>query len=702
MVSKYLEKPQRVTTFVWPTTSGINDPILSYNELWDIVSAVPTWLEKLRGFQGLKATLCLRLVLAAGPYYAGRVRLAYYPAATQALRKYTAHISDAIPFSQLPGVDLDCNHPISELQIPFKAPQMYHQMTEAPNSWGSARIAVIAPLRTGPDNAQNVSATLWAYMKDVTLYGQTHPDIFLTQSLVEDKIMPTDMETKPISTTLAHTGGALQSLAKIPLLKPYLGIPSWINSALHKTAISLGYSKPEATGMLNRVSVNSTYNAATGDGVVATNPLSLTCDAKLAGIYDLNRTDQDETSINFIKTQNSYWRNFTISTTQTVGTNVYTEFVGPSTFIKDLGDTEGYLTPLAYCSNLFGLYRGAVTYELVFHKTSFHRGSVVVTFQPAVSVVPTLDNSTYLYREVIDFTNDNKFCFTVPFINGYEYLPTGTPFGRLDILIVNPLQSPETVSNVIDVSVYVKAHDSMHFGKPRDNRLTWNSPFVTQSLEESIEMQDLGFVGSSTETKFETGPLLRCMSENVTSILQFAKRFFQVNTTAIGTTEGNFMDFNPWYMYTDSTIASPEKEAAKNDKRLSYFSAPYAFFRGGMQILITNRDANNAVRRAVLVDSPLWINNPLITGLDSDVSTTFCSTTNGGLVAKIPYQNVTRASMVNYTREISISEASPPFTVPKTAVQFNRTATTLVYRSVSDDFQFLFFVGIPRMSRLLP
>lgn len=701
-VQKYLAKPHRVGTYTWSSLAVPNANIIAFNDSWSIVSLVPAWLEKLRGFQGLKATLCLRVSVNTGPYSAGRLRLCYYPGGDANQRKVTIHTSNTIPVSQLPGVDLDAFKPEAQLRIPYKTVLQYYNLTENSISWGSVFLKVIAPFRTGPDNAQSVDVALWAWLEDVSLYGQTHPGI-VTQGIdnipqtqgIDSKPVAAETESRPVSKVFSGLNQTFRGLTAIPLLKSIMGVPIWVTNALAQTAFTLGYSKPNTAMTFYRNAIGSLQNMANCDGERAGNSLALSSDAKLMPIDDLSYTGHDETSFNFIKTRKSLWRTFQMVTspTQPTGFLLYEDFVGPGTYDLTLSATENYPTPMNYLAAWHAKWRGAITYEFVFCKTKFHRGTVAITFQPGPSVTATLDNGTYMYREIFDLEQSNILRFTVPFINGYEFLPTTVNSGRLSVLLVNPLQAPETVSQTIDVLVYVEGHDSLQFSQPK--HCTYTSTFVTQSLDLDT-VHDIGFLGGSTQTTFNVESSARCTSELPNSLLQFAKRHFPIFIQRYGIPQplSTYFALNPWVLTTAGSppIAQPGNMAPN----LTVLAAPYAFMRGGMEINVNNSSQANPIQDCRLTSQNRYFVFLGSSGFFEYDALTYCSNVNGGLLLEVPFYHFCRAAQVELTLD-TITE-NVPFTTPTNVIAFTGDNNTAVTRSVSDDFQFLFFVGIPRMS----
>lgn len=684
-IKSYLAKPYRFNTTAWPAASVVNTTLWSTTDSWTIPSAVDAWIQKLKGFQGLRATLCLRAVLNTTPYSAGRLRLAYYPCGDEVQRKATVHVSHQIPFSQLPGVNLDANEGSVVLKIPYIAPTQYYQLTENSVSWGSIYLKVVAPYRTGADNAQSTNVTLWAWLEDVQLFGQTHNSI-VTQSAG----LASESESRPISSFFGGVSQVLGSLTAIPSLKPYLGAPIWVSNALRQTAFSLGWSKPNKAMLYQRNAIGSLQNMANCSGERVGNSFALNDDAKLMPIDSMSINHCDEMSVNYIKSVWSLFTTFTISTSNVAGDLLFENYTQPDGYKTTVSANEIYMTSLTYLSNWFEMYRGGIEFEIVLCKTAFHRGQIQITYQPGPSISADLAVSTYLYREVIDFEGNNKIKFVVPYINAWEYLPIDINSGRLQIRMVNPLQAPETVATTIDCLVYVRGHESLQF-----NRVTEHGyqPYVTQSAEMATsDILDLGFIGSSVNTTFSVLSPARCASELVNSLLQIGKRHWRMSTSSLALINANFW-LNP-FITTVISATSPVGENI-NGNSMSVLAAPFAFYRGSMEILVSESTVGAYTQKAAYDSLGTYATSTLLYP-EGTHAITFANNINGGLLLECPYYNTARASIIDFATTIY---QGTRFDTPRGAIvfPFNQTTTTIT-QALGDDFQYMFYVGVPRLA----
>lgn len=707
-IKTYLAKPRRYASYSWPSTAVLNDAIFTINDTWVIPSAISTWLEKLRGYYGLKATLCVHIQLNATPYSAGRLRLAYYPNGEDNPRKASIHFTNAIPFSQLPGVDIECNVPASVLKIPYIAPNNFYEMTLNGSSWGRLDMRVVAPYRTGVDNAQSLSAAMWVWLEDVMLIGQTHSGI-VTQSARTRKKVPAEAESKPFTSFFSNLSKAAGSLKAVPIIAPYMGALEWASQAASSVASAFGWSKPLLATDATRVGIAYTHDTACSTGVDMSHPLSVLSDAKLAPTNDASLYGEDEMSINFIKSQWSFLKNFTWTTSNVADDRILLQHnVLRSAFQVDVSATEKYLTPIAFLGNAFTMSRGGIQYKIKIAKTNFHRGQLQITYQPGPSVDANLDASTYLYREVINLSDASEILFEVPYLNPVEYLDTTIGFGRIEIRVVVPLQAPETVSSTIDLSLYCRGADNLEFVRPRFPALT---PYVTQSARtqsddyesalQDLQPLDLGTLGNSPTQFFTVNNATRCASEIVLSISSLLRRYSTLNIGVL-TAGHNRLNLYP-YLLGCRDVGGDFNVSTYH----SYLASPYAYFRGGVRILRYENEPNpgatnlDFVYQTAINDSPTT--SDVVTSNVAmqlvNVAWTGSHTINGAALVQHPFQAPNRMSFVRFYNSYA---DDTQFDCPRGILELGVSDVTRFARSFADDFQLCFWTGVPRLADYVP
>jgi hypothetical protein len=718
-VVQYLNKPVPITSGSW-NVSATAATLLFNQDAWTGVFNNLMWRNKLLGFLGLRASLRVDVVLNATPFHQGRLRLCYYPCASQAGTKPSMHTSHRVPLSQLPGLDIGCGDTSISLMIPYVAPGRFIEITSAGNiiSWGNIYLAVMAPLEIGAAGDSDVDYTVWYSMHDIQLIGQTHKAV--AQSTVGKgkarRIAPSESEFKPLSHVLGAAADFSSSVAKIPLLSPWAGPVSWFLNAAKGAAISFGFSKPHNTEVPCLMSSNYNWYTTTSDGIDNSMPLALISDAKVRILDDVSDQGQDQMSIEFVKSQWSFLTTFTVAESNTLGQQLFELLLRPTDFFNIAATNEIYHTPVSYLSNLFSLYRGGLEIMLKFVKTGFHAGTLAVTYVPGPSdATITLTDTSYCYRTIVDLQEGDQACFRVPYLLPHDFIDTSIAFGRIYVHAVNPLRSPETCSNDFQVLVYVRGADSFQVQKPRlwaAMPITLQGGEVSNISEETVCEAPGG--GPVAELAHEF--CQESMSETARSLLQLIKRFSMISFEFSNSTTDNNIDFNPWTFsigrFNTGTFV-PFRQLY--DPIFSHVCAPFAFYRGGVRIRTTPSESGADINASYIYrtdghfSNNLWVvTSTAATPPVSEISTITATTrqqlpiatnTNnfGGLSVQVPYQNAYRMSPII---PCYLPASQTHFSSPRARVSmYTGTAKNrMVSRAVADDFQCLFWVGIPRYS----
>lgn len=705
-ISDYLAKPFQVFQGAFTVVDPIGTVLYSSDTFSYYTNAMK--INKLRGFYGLRSTLCIRLDLNGTPYHAGRLRLCYYPCYSQNPRKGSAHIQNVISISQLPGVDIEANETSVLLRIPYVAPLHFIELTSPPVDWGRVFVSVVSPLRTGPDNQQQIDYRVWTWMEDVELFGQTVTAV--TQGPKRQvRKAPSDAESKPVSTFFSELSNFAGRITSIPVIGAYAGTVSWASAALSGAASAFGWSKPTESSTIARVYHNPAqvfpnFNA-TDPGI----PMSLDSSAKLRAIEDFSPDGCDEMSVSFIKNQYSYLDFFLFSTVDPAGAQIYSRALHPVEFQNVVSATEIYKTPISYLAEVFRFYRGGVDWMFKAAKTGFHRGQIAITFVPGPCATNiSLDDTAFAYREIYDLASGNIIKVETPWMIPLDYLRTDTPFGRIFVHIVTPLQAPETVGTAVYFSVYVKGANDLEFAGPVEPRYI---PCFTQGPD-GPRVDTTGHAVNQPVGGVPVHPLgltaaQNAMSEIVLSISSLLKRHVHFGAPVVGTS--TMTRVYPWVLDAEYTVASTNSFRSKYQ---SYLLSPFAFMRGSVRFStkvdnVQTIEPNLAERsRDLIAYTSYGSSDPVFTavpvqpaptsGSRGYLAYTHSSRETGVLSVQVPYQCTTRVTPIRYHKDLTdIPEYNAP--MPKLTITTPSGAAGFT-RAFGDDFQALFFVGIPRLA----
>lgn len=735
-VAAYLSKPVAVANFNW-TTAAVTGTILNGvgvgTDSWTYFSGVPMWREKVRGFLGLRCTVVLRLELNGTPFHAGRLRLCYYPAADVSRGKFRQHLFDYVSISQLPGVDIEANESAVELRIPYNSIAHFIEMTNIPpRSHGRVVVAVASPLSVGVDGTQAVGGRLWMWHEDVELFSQTSQPIvtqgFETQGPEtlsapkgrKARVSSADVEVRPISSFFSKASAAFNVLTAIPSVAPFAGATSWALSAAAGVASALGFSKPSAPGDIQRMYSNLHGTTANCDGVDAAHSLALTSEAKIRFTDIHSPSGMDEMSIAYIKRQFGYLGQFVYSRGADLTVSIYHLPLTPTNLRVTIGPTQVFHTPLSWLSSMFSLYRGSIEVMVKIAKTSFHRGKLQISVIPggAPASVSTLD-SAYLHRQIIDLAEGTEFCLSFPFMIPLNYLPVDIPAATMYVHAITPLEAPETVGSVVTCSVYVRGGEDFELQQPIEPPteifFTEGFEFETQGQDDLVNVGTIAcdIIGDAPSPNLTTMFAESSGSEMPLSVLQLLKRYTQF---ALPGTLGKIGLVYPWVLSARFSGAAPVL-AAPQCRLQSYILGSFAFYRGGAKIRIpfpdgadtaTASERHTRIWAAFAPGNVTSVWQPSVafptvsTQTRAYTGSTEALAASGGLIVQAPFQCTFPMSPVFFTK----GNLDPPgFDAPRGQIAFTNPPSTVtqvggVTRAFADDFQAIFFVGVPRHANI--
>jgi hypothetical protein len=229
-------------------------------------------------------------------------------------------------------------------------------------------------------------------------------------------------------------------------------------------------------------------------------------------------TVEDEMSIDYLcKKKYSYIGTRQWSTTQVVGTVLYSDIVGPLTnLLQDFAE-GALISPVAtrmidYVARLFHFWRGSLKYMIDIAGTQFHEGRLDLVFLPAVDTPITSVGqynqmqSIYLGSVVVR-NGQNSMAFECPFLSdtpwkqvyyGGVLSNTGPGNFRFDdfatgifqVVVSSQLRAPTNVASTVEMNVFQSAGDDFEVCTTSyyNGSLTgtpYNPSFVVSAVRES-------------------------------------------------------------------------------------------------------------------------------------------------------------------------------------------------------------------------
>lgn len=718
-VIDYLNKPVVVDGVIWSAATGRgtilnNSPNNGFNS-WTYVSGVDMWVQKLKGYLGLRATLCLKLELNGTPFHAGRLRLCYYPAADISDGKWKNHVRSFVSISQLPGVDIEASESSVVLRIPYVSIARFIELN-APTvrDWGRIFIAVASPLTIGSDGPTTIAARLWAWLEEVELFGQTvgvvtqGPDSLKAPNKPRGRIAPSDAESKPVSSFFASASQAVGTLSQIPAIAPYTGPTSWALSLMSNVASAFGWSKPATEAKVARVYSGAFATSANSNGIEPIHNMALDADSKVRAISDISPSGMDEASFSYIKNQFSYLQTVTYNDTTPVDdTQLLKLELGPRVLKSNAG-LEVFNTPVSWLASGFEFYRGGLDVKIKMAKTAFHRGKIQVSFVPGINPANVnLETSAYAYRNIIDLAEGNEFCFRVPYMLPLDYLPTPLAASTFYIHYVTPLKFSGNVASTVAMDIYIRGAPDLQFQFPVDPEYVpyvVQGPIVVQGPDDLVNTGEIDCapLGGAVDPSLDVSFALESASEMPTSVLQMLKRYVKISPPELAP-PSDVIDMYPFHL--SAVFQADAFTSAPKTNYHSFWLAPFAFQRGSVRHrLAFSADGEEYAARPRIdvsydpIPGPVigGLALPLMSGTDSGMaSQTSAHRSSGGIIFSAPFAGNWRCSPVGY-RRLAGDVYNSDYPLGRIHIT-NPGEYGYLARAYGDDFQPLFFVGVPVM-----
>lgn len=709
-IEEFLGKPFLVSTFTFGTSSVV-DSLLWSGDVGTLLESNPIWTNKMAGFGNIRATASFIVQVNPSPFNAGGLLLHFLPQYQHNIPSHGGRFN-LVSKSQQPSVKVDINTTKEVVfDIPYIAPVKAYNLVSNNYDWGRLFISVLSPFTAGSAAPTTCSVSVWLSFKDVELMNPVVPQGNIKRGQrgsvkpFSRKPHPSEQEKGPVSKVLSAVSIMAGTLSSIPTLTPIAGPVSWFTNIAAGVATSFGWSKPLDDNFSGRCTMSAHFGAPNCNGSDNSQPLGLFADNKIRVMSNLGGTDEDEMSINFIKSVPTWFGSFTLSTSN-LQSLIYSKALGPMSFQNAdtvNGNLHYHMPPISFLGRVFSLWRGGICVRFHIYKTAMHTGRILVAFQPRPSyTTPTIAQTANLHRAIIDIADGNEFCLTFPYTSNQDYLETSAMSGDFYVYALNPIRGPDNVSSTINVTMEVFCAPDFEFQVPATQRF---APILGQSgggeADDEILCTPMGAPGISDDV---SGASQYTLGEHVTSILQLLKRYTRYKYPSTFFTTAGVGRFNPFLTeYYTSTSTATNTPGTGLDY-MSLFACMYAYQRGGVRIRVANTSSPNSW--AAWVETPSRIStstfriNESANHADGHFSAPYYQTGNaGGLSVQVPWYNRLYATIVR-----GYPVAADSTDVPQVSLALenrgdfaSKPVRTDMFRAVADDFQFSYFIGVPDM-----
>lgn len=536
--------------------------------------------QKISNFMAIRGNLHLKFQIAGGPFYSGLLLASYYPLA-QLDSQYDFEQNTVqpqyalIPESQrIVGYIDPTTNEGCEITCPYYYPENGLSLVDGDAvQMGELTLRDIARLRSVGETPTTVTVTIFAWMTDVHMIGQTFINPLTTLAQVSE----TD-ESGPVSKVSSAVAQVAGKLTQVPVVGKYALATEKAANVTEQVARLFGFSKPMLSDHTRAIQHGG--NAAVSNTRFPLYKTTIdenqetTIDPSVAGFPQV-----DEMAISHIIRRESYLAKCTWQLFDNAGAILFNTKVSPQLYDYTPVPPVYYHTPLSYVAQMFSYWRGPLEFRIEIPASSFHKGKLKISYDSHAH--ETLDPSesdayntcqnfimdltesrvctftvgwsqTEPYRSI--FTTDQNLRFETNAMNG-TVLPT-EPNGMITITVENQLQAPYNTAASdaqLDVLIFVRAgedfsfagpteriydkafgsdvvpsHDEKQHPTPPKNRSKKKKhPMVTQA-----QMQETTHVSKDREIDYHFGESISPshsdmihFGETITSLRQLSKRF---------------------------------------------------------------------------------------------------------------------------------------------------------------------------------
>jgi len=612
-VRVFLAKPYLLQQGTFATTDAVNSAVYTLADIYQVVTTGnPVWYNKLAGNYATRGTLVFSLFVNGNRFQQGRYIMAWVPHGGSGFNraKYVAgHSANLCQMTQLPHVEIDVNlDSQAVLKVPFiNAIGWSPLVTSVPALWdiGYLLIRTYSPLVV-PSGSNTASWSLYVHMEDVQFKMPVIPQSgrggVTATRIARTPVVEKEQKTSgPVSNFLNKVSKAADILTGVPLLSSIAAPVSWAAQIGASVASVFGWSKPRImldSTMVSRYVFPRYNNSDTKDTSVK---LSVVDTNRVEEMTGFAGSDLDELSLNYVGSIPAWFQTTSWSTSDNAATTLTTISLSPRAFVNVktyTANTVTFPTPIAWVSNFFSHYRGSIKLTVKIAKTEFHSGRLALSFQPydynalgSAPGVPTLSNTEYLHREIIDIRLGNSFTFTFPFASLHPYRPifgNDAPYGVVSVKVLNPLIAPSSVSSSVSLLFEASAAEDFEWSYPRSLQEVPVYCITPQSgkLVNEIASSEVGF-SSFMDC---LAPARVCMGERVMSFRQLIKRFNPLILSFPGSVDAYFKAL-PYTIFVNVITASGMGGDLLHASECipdvySHIACCYALMRGGVSYKI--------------------------------------------------------------------------------------------------------------------
>lgn len=719
----------------------------------------PYIIAKLTGYQGIRGTFRVKVLVNGNAFQQGRLLLVWLPMVdTNSVGlMYQARMGHLTTATQLPRAELDvATEAEVVLDMPFIFPALFHSFLTGNPAWGRFGLIVYGLYGGAAGGSTSYPYVVYGAMDPDTVQlfnptdmntpqgGKCRPMLGANEfqsgkggpkmGSVSKGKAPADAEQAKAGKISGAAGAVSKIAAAVAIAQPELSVfakpLSWVAGIAEMVAKYYGHGDPLVTFAKEKVIQTEIFPAAQNCDVAKFGgSLGGLSDCSVDQMPGFAGTNVDEMQLDYLLQKSAYMATFSWATSDAVGTLLYGNAATPQACKLSVTGPPNYFVapPVGYLAQFFGSYHGGLKYTLKFVKTAIHTGKFMAAFFPGKTSDPGMAASLPVHRMFIDLAVTKEISFVLPFTNYNAYIPTSTTSGFFGLYVVNPLIAMPTIAQSITCIVEISAAPGFEFAHLQPTPYHPVFPAIALSKgkkvkEDQVDRKTLRVINGN---KFQSAGLKPMMpqldsipiagaknqdqgielarlvvGERILSVKQLMSMMSPTYWSASSIPTGKY--FRPFVLGAAEDDAGAWALTPGSLDYVSTFAPMFLLSRGGMHFgAQTVMASGNNATFAFRIDYNLSDVIPYGTQSDVDHLYRWYYGGNGGGISYVPSysQNWARLNLMSIPDE---TEGLTPYTssakVILNMVQTGGVAQML--RGVADDYQAGFFIGVPPFASL--
>jgi hypothetical protein len=382
-------------------------------------------------------------------------------------------------------------------------------------------------------------------------------------------------------------------------------------------------------------------------------------------------------------------------------------------------------TPLSFAASPFHYWRGEITYRVEFVCSMYHRGKMIIGYEPNISqhtLIDTVLDTNKNYMLTIDLQETRCIEFTVKWANARPWLSTGpmnepiapgansidaySTFmkanGYIYFTPLTELQSPD--GGQIEINVYVRSHD-MHFNALDASRLP--TEFTAESTLSPCNPSDMVVINPTSASL--KGMNEHYFGEEPISFRSYLRRFslsYQDSLNKTGTAEqvlkGNMCTVpTPYPNYGEFTNVNNQFA-----NLFTYLRYCYLAMRGGFRKRLLLHDTSPPINGGVMISllyedaytAPNVLNGTTMKALNQTGGVMFMPHTNLGIEYEIPWYSSNTWGFAQTQNYFPVQSIIDPKSTRRYHFDYSvagaaRLVPFYEYTAIAEDFMFSNFIA---------